>query len=402
MKLSSTPESQFRLYIVFILALLFVLKWGYIRTLDNKVDPNGDYLTEPSHLKSGRGFLELGMTSNCGLPNFTYEGPGSDPIIYTHYPPGTDWSVATMMRFCGSAKINCLRLFPLLFTIFGLGFFFLSLPLCLSLRKSAFLATLVLALPMTGFYSSSLAYWTYPYVLLLVQWGLLIRNFKGSRRWFWPLYVLVAFVQGWFSFDFAFVSVFLPVPVVMQLTGSTSVKRWLPIVFVGGIMFTLAHLLHFLQVVCFYNGIDGALNDYRKIAELRRSGKGAEVPWIKPEQLTYLNTLRLQLDVFISKTTNFGHPAQIFFWLVTFFCLLNFKIQKTWRSYEIQLIFSRSSALVIVFGFAIASLWCLFMTQHAYVHMATARHFVVPYLLAWMVLLQGLKVTRLTRQQPEA
>lgn len=385
-----------RTYAVLIAGILIffsVFKIVHIRSLNNGIDPNGDSYIEPSHLNSGRTFAEFGFLHNCGLPNFA-GGPAKEGV-YTHYPPGPDWIVGGMMKICGTQAIGCVRLFPLFFTVFSLAVFFWSLPLVFSLGGSLFLTAILMALPMVWFHAHGLAYWGYPFALLLLQIALILVAVSNRKveSCHWVLYALLTFTQGWFSFDFAFVSIFLPAPFALLFRDALPWKRWFGLIVLGGSMFTLAHLLHFLQNVCFFGGWSGAIQDYQQIAETRKSGKGVDVPWIKPWQLTFLNTLRLQLDVFLSRKQNFGHPAQVIFLLVGLLTVINFKRRISFLGRTVSFTFARKDSLSILAAFAIAALWCLVMTQHAYVHAWTARHFFLPYIVALMVLVRSTSIS---------
>lgn len=387
---------QFKIFVFLLLGVLAAYKIWFVLSLNGLPDPNGDAAFEPLHLNSGRGFFEQGFTSHCGLPQFHYVKGPEPQSVYSHYPPGPDWSVGAMMHICGPANVGCIRAWPLALGIASLGYFFFSLPLVIPFAGAAIIAAITVALPMTRLHLHGLAYWGYPFALLLLQLGLIFHAIS-RRKWSWPHWLAyggLSFLQGWFSYDFAFVSIFLPVPFWLMFPKAIPFRTWFNLVFMSGSMFTLAFILHFAQNICFFGGLQGAIDDYRQIAETRMSGKGVDLSWVKPEQLTFLNTTRLQIDVFISKKQNFGHPAQIIFIIAAVLGLFNFRNNFRMGQRNILMKFNRQDAYAIFVALAIACLWSFVMTQHAYIHQWTARHFFLPYLVGLMVFARSISVSK--------
>jgi hypothetical protein len=120
---------------------------------------------------------------------------------------------------------------------------------------------------MTSTYMPGLHLEGYSYALVLLQLSALIQVLwrGGLRPWHFPALFLAGFAQGWISFDIAFVVAFAAGPLWLMRRAEGTGASWAWLfwgVMIPGLSFTLAHVLHLLQVA-------GALGSLRAgLAEL--------------------------------------------------------------------------------------------------------------------------------------
>jgi hypothetical protein len=89
------------LHITAILAIFLGLKVIHIVSLGNGAGPMGDPAVETKVSQVHAGFLLQWLWRTLWPPNFAYLRDRTDQDIYSHYRPGPDRSVSTMMRLCG-------------------------------------------------------------------------------------------------------------------------------------------------------------------------------------------------------------------------------------------------------------------------------------------------------------
>ena len=249
-----------------------------------------DAYSEANAIREVRNFLDTGITANDGLGNvlrpglYPDQGFAGDPAgraayltpsgVYTHYPPGPEYLLYVAMRVLGPQPISHLRVLPLVVCWAA------ALYLGWSLRKrfGAPVAWLVMlacaALPMFSDADSFLHYDGYALALLLIEIAVSV----GCNGLIVP-FALLGFVQGWLSFDYAFIVALAPGSIELALArmGIGHVARprlavWRCIAAGGG--FALAHLLHLAEVAAFYGSFHTALLDLRRAAAIR-SGASA-------------------------------------------------------------------------------------------------------------------------------
>lgn len=340
----------------------------------------------------GKQFHTKGFGINCGLPDYSETLPNfSSGGVYTHYPPGPDWVMGAMMSVCGTNSMSCVRAGPMGLGLFALGLFAYSLPFLLPILGSFLLATIVVVLPMTWVHIHGLAYWGYPHALLLLQMALIVLSMGRGRvrAPVWIGYALCGFAQGWFSFDYAFVACLLPIPFALLDYGRLPRNGWLGLVLCGGGFFTLAHILHFAQNICHFGSLEAAILDFKNISDKRSTGLNDTIEWIKVENLTPLNVLRAQLDTYIVRPENFGFAAQIIIYLVALLALFKAKWSVAMRHKVWRVEFSRAGGYAVLVALVLASLWSITIRQHAYFHTMTCRHFIVPFVLALIVVIRA-------------
>lgn len=292
-------------------AFLVLVQFLYLVWIGNGLGKYSDGFSEANLVRAVDGYLNDGLTSHHGLPRilFRYQQhfPGRgmdkdvvggnglvkpefrqgfpdgmadpDQWVYTHYPPGPELLTGIIASVVGLEPLWVLRLFPLGVGLLGTAFFFRTLVRLYGADRAALVAVACVALPLYHTCMPSVHYQGYSFALLLLQISLLLRILwepAKPRGWYWPVLFLFGFLQGWLSFDQAFVVCLVPLPLwlLRRAEGVQPKLQWL-VASVGllGVGFALAHLLHFLQVAGELGGIQAALDEFRRTAG-ERSGRG--------------------------------------------------------------------------------------------------------------------------------
>jgi hypothetical protein len=274
------------------LLCLALVQLGLLAYVGNGITRFADHYSEADAIRSAQGFAEHGLTWNYGLPNILYgerfaeRGWKGDrraaPLpaggVYTRYPPLANWIAALLEYAFGYERLWVWRLFPIAVGLSALAALFATLSRTFGADRGAVVAVAIALLPMTSTHMHGLHYHGYAYALLLLQIALAVRTFWSSegltaRRG--ALFFVLGFVQGWLSFDLAFIVTLLALPLWLLRRVEArwlSPRRLIAAVFLPGAGFVLAHVLHFLQVVAFYGSLEGALADFRTRAEYRFTG----------------------------------------------------------------------------------------------------------------------------------
>lgn len=248
-----------------------------------------DAYSESNALREVDGFRAQGLTHNAGLGNVLF-GPrypehgfaasSEDRVhsvtpsgIYTHYPPGPEYLLYLSEAVFGSEPVWRLRLLPLVCSGAATIFFGLSLrrrfgPLAAWLVLAASLAVVPLHDA-----NSSVHFLGYGLALLLVEIGIAI----GHGRLRVP-FALLAFAQGWLSFDYVFLVVLAPLAVELALWRTCPGHRPRLRLAAGRCAFAaagfaFAHALHFGEVWAYYGSLGDAVADLRNSARYRANGQ---------------------------------------------------------------------------------------------------------------------------------
>ena len=245
--------------------------------------------SEANAFREVDGFQKEGFWKNQGLGNVMFGPlfPGSgfvtnDPEdrarmvtpsgVYTHYPPGPEYILFAEQAVLGLNPVWRLRILPLLFCG-GAAIYF-----GMSIRRRfgptvgwLMMLAIAVTVPMHDA-NSSIHFMGYALALLLIEIALSVQ--QQVRRW--P-FLLLGFVQGWLSFDYAFLVVGTPMAVELSLPlieGGTRARLWLAFqrCFLAGLGFLIAHLAHFAEVWAFYGSIADAVADLSNSARYRAVG----------------------------------------------------------------------------------------------------------------------------------
>lgn len=382
-------------------------------------EPSGraDPYSEADAMRSGEGFASEGFTAHHGLPDVMFGGrfpqagtlsepalAGRSSYIYTHYPPGPNWIAGMMTCMCGVGGVRCFRLAPLAVGTLGLAIFAWALARRLG-PWPGLLLLLLTALPrMTTLMMHGLHYQGYAQSLLLVQLGLLCVQLRRPALGRGGAAALGAlgFAQGWLSFDHAFLVTFAAVPVWLATSpqGAEGRRprprdlRWA--VLLPGLGFSLAHALHFLQVVLELGGISPAIADFREVARWRAVGAGAPLgPWGP------IVIVREYLTQHVSRGSYFGEWAYL--WLAVAALVLTTKRISWWPAklagvpihFGIEwrpAVSLPRRGLALLTALLISSAWIMLMRNHAHHHPHfLPRHFFLLYFTGMLLLVEGLR-----------
>ncbi len=301
-----------------------------------------------------------------------------DAWVYTHYPPGPNLLCGLWAKICGLERLWVLRLFPLVFGLGAVAFFFWALARAFDPARALVLAGACAVLPMFGAYLIGLHYQGYSLALLLVQLALLLRIFRGRNRCGAGLgaaFFTLGFLQGWLSFDQFFVVSLLAVPfwcLRREEGDAPSFKLLLWLVALPSAGFILAHGLHFLQVAAELGGLRAALGEFHATAAERAGTTGGE--FTRYHQFLGRAVYLYFRDTVKPTNAHFGPLILLAAGWVTVLAARGRKLP--WRAL--------TAALVI------SVLWMLFMPQHAVSNLhVSIRHLFVFYFFLLLVVAGG-------------
>lgn len=261
-------------------ALYGLSAWGS-RLSD--VDP----YSEANAIRIVRNFLDNGIGKDYGLGNVIYpglypdEGFAADPAgtadsvtpsgVYTHYPPGPEYLLYISALVQGTETLGRLRLLPILNAWAIIVFFGWSVYRRFGAAVAWPVMIACLALPTFSDAIPHLHAVGYSFYFFLLSIALAL----GRKTRFWA-FLITGFIQGWITFDYAFLVMLMPVALEIALSrieqsGGQRLRIGLLRGVAGAAGFTLAHLLHFFQVALFFGSLNGAFEDLAGAAS-HRSG----------------------------------------------------------------------------------------------------------------------------------
>jgi hypothetical protein len=412
-------------FLMVIFAVLVVKELIYITTFRKDiVSPIADGYSEANTIRGGTGFIEKGITSMKGLPDTCYnnliptEGrigfarsKTGDPnascagVAYIHYPPGPEYMAWLGMNIVGKENYTLLRLLPITLSVF-VGMFFIQTMFNLvggGTRGLIFGLALLLP-PMYTNYMHGLHHQQYAFLMFQLQMCLTIlymTKAEWKKWWMIPLFALLGFCQGYMTFDFAFLATLFVIPFYFYFREDrkVSVFTLIKIGLASGLSFTLAHLLHFYQVVLYIGTYDQALRDFLASANHRASNAGdiANTPHSKYDP-TQIGPLTVAKD-YLWRVAGRGKYLAInlinFIWIVVGLRFIKRIELKKGQVFHFEI--RNSDLLALVSSVVISSLWSIAMKQHAHIHGFIARHYFFCYLFTCLIL-----VTRTRKEKMHA
>jgi hypothetical protein len=406
----ATKEPFKCLLIVF--ACLVVKELIYITTFKD-VSPIADGYSEANTIRGGTGFIKNGVTSMSGLPDTCYgdllgdrgrvgfmRKKKNNPTAscagraYIHYPPGPEYMAWLGMSVVGTESYKLLRLLPIALSVI-VGYFFLSTMFSLAgggTRGLIFGLFLILP-PMFTNYLHGLHHQQYAFLMFQIQICLTVlymTNKDWKRWWVIGVFALLGFCQGYMTFDFAFLATLFVVPFYIFFKDDHNVSFFtlVKIGLASGLSFTLAHALHFFQVINYLGSYDKAIHDFTSSANHRATNSGdlGNAPHVKynPKEIGLLTVAK----DFLWRVSGRGKYLAInlinLIWVVT---SLRFIRKITLRkgtvfSFEIR----NSDLLALLASVVVSSLWSIVMKQHAHIHGFIARHYYFCYLFCGLIL----------------
>ncbi|MFM7630981.1 MAG: hypothetical protein ACKO43_04125 [Alphaproteobacteria bacterium] len=256
------------------------------------------YFEEQFHVEAAKTFAQFGLDHNAGLATLSkqwfidtfvngdrmIENPKQDYFVYTHYPSFTDLLAGIGASVFGTEKVYPLRILTLLINSVLL-WVFLRHALALFPQKRVqigFLAFFTLMAPMGWMSLHAITHHGYALYISLAFIGVMLPVFEPAHPMLTKhaktLALLFGFLTGLFTFDYFFIALGTPLAVCCLFHGKealtqTSLRRlWLILGFWTGVGFTLAHALHFMQVVVYYGSFATAFQDIFGSALYRLTG----------------------------------------------------------------------------------------------------------------------------------
>lgn len=408
-----------RLAIVVIcgsLALVASEQLAYVADKGDALSDFADNNSESNAIRAGESYARRGFTYNYGLPDIAYgkqfpqwgakidldycghENGSFDTCVYQHYPPGPDFTVGVLTRFFGAGRAGYFRLFPVSLGILCLGFFAVTLFRLLGPVRAALIVFVLCRLPLTQNMMHGLHYQGYALSLLLVQLAVLLRVFlrpASDKEWhFLALYTL-GHLQGWLSFDYCFLVTFCAVPIWLlapEWRSRLLLKRVFGAVFVAGLGFTVAHMLHFMQVMLYRgDGMHGLIEHFREVARARSGTTNWDAELAFPG---LFGLLIRYWTVLLPKSLYFDLPFTAWIAAVVAFFLVPFrKLDAAFGRFVLRVRVHGHHFAAVIAALAVSSLWIVLMRTHAFVHQHfLPRHYFLGFFVALLAFLASISV----------
>lgn len=395
-------------FLFLILSLLVLKEIFYIQTFRNDVSPIADGFSEANTIRGGVFFHEQGLTKFYGLPDIQYSeilsNRGSKGYewydknkpseAYTHYPPGPEYMSWLGFHVVGVGNFNAVRFLPILLSTL-VGLFFITTNFNLlggGVRGTLFVLSLILP-PMYSNYMHGLHHQQYAFLMLQTQMCLAVLFCTQKKRW--PLYILSFFVlgfsQGFMTFDYAFLASLFIIPFYLFFNAP-----FMTLVSVGlasGLGFTIAHIVHFYQVVSFYGDTQKAIEDFTGSAAHRSHNAASEAdkPNLKydPKKIGPFTVMKDYLYRVAGRGKYLSINLMNFIWmLVALKFIKRITFKKGW-TFEFEI--TGRDLLALLTAIIISSGWSLAMKQHAHVHGFIARHYFLCYYFCSLILFSRTK-----------
>ncbi len=377
-----------------------------------------DAYTEADVVRSAEAYAALGLTSNAGLPDTAYgtsfedQGAKLDPqmckdparCVYLHSPQGVHLVTGVMMRLAGPHVMFVYRLPSLLFGLFAYVLFARAAWRTLGELATAALFAAFAFVPMSYNMMHGISYHGYEYHLFLVELALLFAMFVregppalGVRSG--VALGVVAFVAGWFGYEFVALTALAPLPVVL-LRADWRERRQLQAAAVCSIIaggaFLFAQVVHLGEVAVFLGGLGNALRDLSARGRMRSSTGVSEAYTAVGLVSLYFYYWSELLDRPMFLGFSFLGA------LATFAAALRMRGPRPvprWLTGGAALVWDPPARFTgaLALAFAIPTLWITVMQAHAYVH----GHF-LPRLYMMTVIFAVLLVAKSVRRADAA
>ena len=378
-----------------------------IHGLDNRLSPHGsptaDPFSEANAIRAAQHYADYGFTVDAGLPHIVYGDrfPGAgwvtdplDPLpsgVYTRYPPLPDLICGVLEKIIGFEHLWAWRIVPVFFGLMATAYAFLGLRQVLGPVPSGVMTILLSLVPMATSHMHGLHFEGYAQAAFLSELVLITRIFfsndppsKASQLGVFAL----GFLQGWLSFEYAFVVAGAAVPLAL-IAGANdhrigaSLTMRVVVLSVAG--FTTAHLLHFLQVVDFYGSVSMALQDYSGRALYRIHGDNRSPEANYPYWTQVVSNFHVYAELLWFSFDHFGPLLPLM--------SIAGGLQRNPRERisvsdglikrSFSLISDRKALVAVVTSYAISAVWLVIMPSHARMHLhITPRIFFLSYFTA--------------------
>jgi hypothetical protein len=401
--ISLVKTNPLRLLLI-VFGILVLKEIIYIQTFRDDVSPIADGYSEANTIRGAVFFHEKGLMFHHGLADIDYgdillergtakgKQPGTNSDgAYTHYPPGPEYVAWLGMYLIGVGHFNALRFIPIILSIL-VGIFFIKTHLeLLEGTKGVLLVLALILTPMYSNYMHGLHQQQYAFIMLQTQMCLAISYLTKKKSHLYLLaFAVLGFIQGYMSFDFAFLATLFVIPFYIYF--NASFFRMTLVGLASGLSFTAAHLLHFYQVVNYYGDFKTALNDFTDSAAHRShnaEGFDKANPKYNPSEIGPFTVWK----DFLYRVAGRGKYLAInlinFIWIILglkFIKRITFK--KGW-SFEFEI--TGRDILALASAVVISGLWSIVMKQHAHIHGFIARHYFFAYYFCCLILISRTK-----------
>jgi hypothetical protein len=377
---------------------------GYALQRGENVTEIIDSYSEANGIRAGESYADRGFTSNDGLPDIGYGNSFDNvggkhdrnlcpslPCVYLHYPPGPDLVIGAMTKMCGKGNISCLRIAPI-FTGFACFVLFAwAAAWSMGIQRTAFVFGTFYFAPMISNGMHNLHYHSYVVSLLFVYAGLLLVAFlrppKDIRLVLGGLFT-VGFLYGWCSFDYAFHIALLPLPFWLMAADWRAVwRKYILATVAAGLGYTLANVIHLVQVRLFLGSWDAVFADFGARAALRLNGHLEASVTLQPAmRLLFIYWTRLLMEPHFLGFSFLGTCA------ATMALLLPRRDVVLSRRWGVAWAPLRTFKWAFVAAFLIPDLWLLVMREHGSVHgHFLPRNFIVTYVTGAILLALSFK-----------
>ena len=372
---------------------------GLGNNISQKRSPN----SEADVIRSALGFRDQGLMKYYGLPDncYTDRWPGRgikksasiESCVYTHYPPGPQYIYYAGLLIFGDNAALIRIFFPILLSLI-VGFYFLKTMMNLfdDKYKGAILGAMLILVPMYSNYMFGLHQHQYQFALFQLQLILTIKiALREKLRFIDGLYFsLIGFIQGWMTFDFAFVTIFASTPLLFIATKDKllSFKQWFIITFLTGFFFTLAHAVHFYQVVLYLESFDLAYKDMFETAKYRAAGDHVK---FDPSQFGPFTVMKDFLYRVAGRGKYLALNLINFIWIIVGLKFIREIKLNNNKIFSFNITWKDIAALTI--AVAISGLWSIVMKNHAWIHGHVARHYYFCYMVACMIIVSKTKLS---------
>lgn len=395
------------LFIVF--AILILKEIIYVQTFRNDVSPIADGFSEANTIRGGIFFHEQGLNKYYGLPDILYgntlekrgskgyekkESDVEPPKAYTHYPPGPEYLAWLGFHVVGIGNFNALRFLPLFLSVL-VGIFFIRTQFRLmgGGTKGLFFVLCLILPPMYSNFMHGLHHQQYAFLMFQTQicLAILFCTKESKKSLVLSALAILGFAQGYMTFDYAFLATLFIIPFYFFF--NTPVSTLLSVGLVSGLSFTIAHALHFFQVVKFYGDVQKAMHDFVGSAAHRAHNAANELdkPLDKYDS-SKIGPFTVAKD-YLYRVAGRGKYLSInlmnFIWIILglkFIRRVTFK--KGW-TFEFEI--TGKDLLALLSAIVISCLWSMVMKQHAHIHGFIARHYFFSYYFCCLILFSKTK-----------
>ncbi|KAF0218748.1 MAG: hypothetical protein FD174_2531 [Geobacteraceae bacterium] len=394
---------KFLIFISVLIGIVTTFEFRLLEALSDNLCQTSDPFSEANSIRGSEYLLEKGFFHTYGLADIAYGNKFPDngvkknparPSIYTHYPPGPEWLGYLNFKLLGHGSIHKLRYTPMLLSLVALSIFGYLIFLVEGLYVSVVMTTLVCLVPTYWKMVLALHYHGNALSLLLIMFALLAYAVKdGKYGWgVRSLLLVLGFMQGWLSFDYFFLVALLPIPFLLLYSNEPFIalirKKTVGFTLLApGLGFIFAHVMHFLQNILYFGGVNGAFADMFKAAQKSiNETLSSGIPFSRLKVIDqYLFDLPYRNYFF----GNYLILVLLVFSLCIIATVIGNKIFLQQNKIKIK-----KEVVAVAASFVISNAWIITMIQHAGEHQHfVPRHYYVFYLI--VILTSCLTVKRI-------